>query len=104
MTPEYISRQTLPLNLDETPLTLPSLRSFLSISWLSSRDRKKLDDLLANRRDLEEVLMFKSTQTLQLDAESTVTEPSSKKSQHKIEVSTLDTAITLFSSISCNKM
>ncbi|CAM9575869.1 unnamed protein product [Ascophyllum nodosum] len=45
-----------------------------------------LDDLLANRRDLEEVLMFKSTQTLQLDAESTVTEPSSKKSQHKIEV------------------
>ena len=39
---------------------------------------------------MEDVLMFKSTQTLQLDADSTVTRLSSKKGQHKIEVSTVD--------------
>ncbi|CAM9765834.1 unnamed protein product [Ascophyllum nodosum] len=46
-----------------------------------------LDDILGNKEeDMEDVLMFKSTQTLQLDADSTVTRLSSKKGQHKIEV------------------
>ncbi|CAM9628592.1 unnamed protein product, partial [Scytosiphon promiscuus] len=44
-----------------------------------------LDDLLSNKKDLDEVLMFKTTHTLQLDDHSTVTAVSSHKS-HKIEV------------------
>ncbi|CAM9444674.1 unnamed protein product [Ectocarpus sp. 4 AP-2014] len=44
-----------------------------------------LDDLLANKKDLDEVLMFKSTHTLWLDESSTVEAVSSHKS-HKIEV------------------
>ncbi|CAN0391722.1 unnamed protein product, partial [Ectocarpus fasciculatus] len=44
-----------------------------------------LDDLLANKKDLDEVLMFKSTHTLRLDENSTVEAKSSHKS-HKIEV------------------
>eukprot|EP00903_Cladosiphon_okamuranus_P014150 g13150.t1 len=46
-----------------------------------------LDDLLTNKKDLEEVLMFKSTHTLQLDEASVVEAVSSqKKKSHKIEV------------------
>lgn len=48
---------------------------------------EKLDDLVANRRDLEEVLLFKSTHTLQL-AEDSVVEAGSSKKSHKIEVRT----------------
>ncbi|CAB1115954.1 unnamed protein product [Ectocarpus sp. CCAP 1310/34] len=44
-----------------------------------------LDDLLANKKDLDEVLMFKSTHTLWFDESSTVEAKSSHKS-HKIEV------------------
>ncbi|CAM9738969.1 unnamed protein product [Pylaiella littoralis] len=44
-----------------------------------------LDDLLSNKKDLEEVLMFKSTHTLQLDESATASAVSSNKS-HKLEV------------------
>eukprot|EP00752_Nemacystus_decipiens_P005827 g5267.t1 len=44
-----------------------------------------LADLLTNKKDLEEVLMFKSTHTLQLDDNSVVEAVSSQKS-HKLEV------------------
>lgn len=48
---------------------------------------QQLDDLVANKKDLEEVLLFKSTATLRLDEDSAVEATSSKKS-HKIEVRT----------------
>lgn len=47
--------------------------------------RRQLDDLVANKKDLDEVLMFKSTHTLQLDDASTASAVSSNKS-HKLEV------------------
>lgn len=45
----------------------------------------KVDELIYGKKDLEEVLLFKSTTTLELDDEASVTAVSSQKS-HKIEV------------------
>lgn len=45
----------------------------------------QLDDLVSNKKDLEDVLMFKSTHTLHLDDHSVVEAVSSHKS-HKLEV------------------
>lgn len=46
----------------------------------------KLDELLLGRKDLDDILMFDTTITLQLDEDSTVEAVTSHKS-HKVEVS-----------------